>query len=206
METPIPKQEALIKEAKRRGFKKGVIAIHLTDGSKKEIVSDNYDYYHNTDSLYVSKGDGNGVRIYHKGEWSEVVSILVDSLIPDRWQVHTNIKEEQDILKEFIHREYGWVPHENENYTYFCKSGFYVKNPNNEEISFSQFKKYILNKNKNNLSLIKKSRKNGRRETFEIQRQNNEVSRGQRKTGTYLAIGRPRETIRGRYHSNIPKV
>lgn len=83
--------------------------------------------------------------------------------------------------------------------------GYYDKQiDHGKEISFDYFEKKILN-NDNYKQL--KTKKDGKRtKSFKVQRESHEVSRGQKKTGNFLVIGRPARTIKGRYQGNVPKM
>lgn len=66
-------KNALIKEAKKRGFKEGVTIISLVDDCLK-IIDNRYNtkdfqYFKDGNSLYL-----NGYKIFIKGEWAKIVS------------------------------------------------------------------------------------------------------------------------------------
>lgn len=73
----LAKKDQLIDEAKKRGYVKGVLVVHLTDGLKKEIEGKSYTYYEDTDTLYI--GD---IKIYRKGKWAEMVGETFNADIP----------------------------------------------------------------------------------------------------------------------------
>jgi hypothetical protein len=62
-------EEALIKEAKKRGFKKGVSFLSISDGVKKQ--GSNFGYYGNNNQICLGGG-----TIFKDGEWAEVLQTI----------------------------------------------------------------------------------------------------------------------------------
>ena len=62
-------EEALIKESKRRGFKKGVKFIDVCDGFEEIVDGDNYKYYPKENRLTLSYD-----RIFDNGKWAEIIT------------------------------------------------------------------------------------------------------------------------------------
>jgi hypothetical protein len=62
-------EEALIKEAKKIGFKEGVHFIDVVDGELEVVDGDGYKYYPNTDILTL-----NSDHIYRNGKWAEIIT------------------------------------------------------------------------------------------------------------------------------------
>lgn len=79
-------KEALIKEAKKRGFKKGVIIDELLGenvGSlnienKKQLETNNFTINANLQFLYC-----NNLVIFRKGKWAEIISNPIEEKIND---------------------------------------------------------------------------------------------------------------------------
>ncbi len=71
--------QVLIKEAKKRGFVKGVRVIHLTDDTVRDITHDSgdaYQVYQNGGAFSVYVGvSGERIRIYKNGKWSKILSM-----------------------------------------------------------------------------------------------------------------------------------
>jgi hypothetical protein len=203
-----PNGQELIEEAKKRGFKKGVIAIHLTDGSKKEIKSNNYTYYRSSDSLYTessSIGKGTSVRIYHKGEWSEVI---------DRWWLAVEIGMELQCKSQLGGRGgSGYHPNlifkvyeiRNDKEIFMGgkgDNGVYIEsliNPFKRENFYKVKTRTHLDNLKEQFSsnnLLKKEEDGKRSSSIEICSKSSEVSRGQRPTGKEVSTGRSARVIR----------
>jgi hypothetical protein len=77
--------EVLIKEAKKRGFVKGVVATGL-DGEISEITGD---FFNNGDVSYLCATEEDcrfsGVRIYEDGKWAEIVEEKKPELVNGEW-------------------------------------------------------------------------------------------------------------------------
>jgi len=70
-DTPATNEEveaALIKEAKRRGFKKGVRFDSLLDGGNNTCIGDKFNYIEEHNELYFD-----GWLCFEKGQWAEVI-------------------------------------------------------------------------------------------------------------------------------------
>ena len=63
--------DALIKEAKKRGFKEGVQFIDVVDGELEVVDGNVYQYFPNIDSLTL-----NSDRIYKNGKWAEIIETI----------------------------------------------------------------------------------------------------------------------------------
>jgi hypothetical protein len=63
--------DALIKEAKKRGFKEGVQFIDVVDGELEVVDGNVYQYSLNIDSLTL-----NSDRIYKNGKWAEILETI----------------------------------------------------------------------------------------------------------------------------------
>ena len=62
---------ALIKEAKKKGFKEGVKFIDVVDGELEVVDGNVYQYFPNIDSLTL-----NSDRIYKNGKWAEIIETI----------------------------------------------------------------------------------------------------------------------------------
>lgn len=95
--------KSLFEEAKKRGFKKGVVATHLTDYSKKKtITSNDYQYYPNNDSLYMGLA-GETIKIYHNDKWSKVV---------DKWWMAVEVGDYLECKNGLINNEINGAGYE----------------------------------------------------------------------------------------------
>jgi hypothetical protein len=63
--------DALIKEAKKIGFKKGVKFIDVVDGELEVVDGNVYEYYPNMDILTL-----NCDRIYKNGKWAKILETI----------------------------------------------------------------------------------------------------------------------------------
>jgi hypothetical protein len=64
-------EEALIKEAKRRGFKEGVKFIDVNDGLEEIVDGDNYRYYPTNNILTLSYD-----CIFDNGKWATIIETI----------------------------------------------------------------------------------------------------------------------------------
>ena len=64
-------EEVLIEEAKKRGFKIGVVFNDVADGFREIVDVDNYIYYNQENTLTLSH-----YRIFKKGKWAEIVETI----------------------------------------------------------------------------------------------------------------------------------
>lgn len=77
------KRELLIKEAIKRGYKKGTIIKSLYDSENYECSGlgcfgvekvDIYYYNNNCDTLWVNNNKNRNILIYKEGKWAEIIS------------------------------------------------------------------------------------------------------------------------------------
>jgi len=117
-----------VREAKEKGYTKGVKFIDLVHNCEFTIASDNaYDNFYDDEQLYIAVEENQfknkSARIYKKGVWAEIVN--PKTVLPEKWCVKIN-KENVDLIQLFIHKNCknyngyhdGWVARVG-NYFYF---------------------------------------------------------------------------------------
>jgi alpha-acetolactate decarboxylase len=110
--------DALIKEAKKIGFKEGIQFIDVVDG-KLEVVDGNvYQYSPNIDTLTL-----NSDRIYKNGKWAEIITEpIVKEEKANGWYKDNTEKSwcmffEKGIMKHGVNCTGEWVEDLNTTYT-----------------------------------------------------------------------------------------